>query len=177
MPALLASPSDKIAQYGAAQEMAAGARVEREGYQNIQAPGGDCNGTGGWDGQRPPRDCGERSGLLRFHLGWGAAPSAGGGPEDVAGRLKLSARYDAFTDLELPLGHTFENCPFWAPSAIGPGSDELVVASERFSVAKLAKLKKGRSLKVVADATETYDEGDFGGQTINTWTLKLTRLK
>jgi hypothetical protein len=179
-PALLASIGDELAPYGLSNEMTARADVEREGYQNIQAPGGACNGTGG-GGIGPGPDCGPRSGLLWFRLTWAPDLLAPEGGENVTGRFKLGGRYQGFTHPltgveDLPIGHTYDNCPYWATTPSAAGGDELLIASEKLSVGKLAKLKKGRSLKVVADAEESYADGDFTGKTLNTWTLKLKRI-
>lgn len=176
----LASPSDEGAQYGAPLEMSGGAKVSREADLKIDAVNGPpCGGTGG-GGAAPPPDCGERSGLLRFGLGYDVSWLAPEGGENVAGRLKLTGRYvevdDAGLDVQ-PLDMSYENCPFWADSTTAAASSELMIASEKLPVRKLAGLKKGKSITVAGDAREQYADGDFAGDTLNAWTIRLKRVK
>jgi hypothetical protein len=179
-PALFAEPGDAAAPYGVAAAIDGYAKASREGTQNIQAPGGACNGTGGGQ-QGPAPDCGDRSGLLHFHLGYATIPEATPTAANTTAFLKLTGGYDKFdvpygTD-ELVLGQTFQNCPFWSATAAAAGTDQLLTAGDKITVGKLAKLKVGKTLKLSGSAEQPYASGDFEGKTINAWNVALKRVR
>lgn len=184
---VLAAKNDKLAKQGFPQPIPAIAMVDREGMQDIQAPGGACNGEGGWDGTPLAKDCGRRFGKISLRVGYGlpyAPPAQSALYEDV---LNVTGHYESFAQdqdsldpeefVGDPLGHTYENCPFWADGPASPAIDELLVAGEKFPAKKLAGLKKGKSLTISADERQTSSEGDFSGETLTTWNLKLKRVK
>jgi hypothetical protein len=183
-PALLAEPGDAGAEYGFAQPILVDTNAEREGYQNIQAPGGNCNGTGGWDGQAPAPDCGLRFGTLRLSLGYGDPAAPGLVNQNTKDVLRLSGRYDDFFVVPalpgsegngLVIGQTFDNCPYW-PAGQASGVDELITTGEKVPVAKLAKLKVGKSLKVSGGDQEPETSDDFSGETTIAWNLTIKRV-
>lgn len=184
MPALLAEPGDQGAQYGFAAPIRVSTHAEREGSQNIQAPGGNCNGTGGWNGDRPPADCGLRFGALELSLGWGDPTAPGVVNANTKDVLRLGGRYTDFFDLPPlpgnegagdPIGHTYQNCPYW-PAGNASGVDELITTGEKLPVAKLAKLKRGKSLKVSGGEQEPETNDDFSGETTLAWNLTIKRV-
>ena len=183
LPALLAKPGDPTAKYGFAQPIEVPVNAEREGYQNIQAPGGTCNGTGGWDGQAPPKDCGLRVGWIDLSIGY-AHPLGGAFNTNTKDILKLSGSYDdflGFVPLEPgrwegdPIGHTYENCPFW-PAGSAAALDDLVMTGEKLPVAKLAKLKPGKTIKLSGGEVEPDANDDFSGETVIAWNMKIKRV-
>jgi hypothetical protein len=138
MPALLAEPGDPVAQYGYAMPFEVQVNAEREGYQNIQAPGGNCNGTGGFDGQQPAKDCDLRYGTLQLSLGYGSSSTAPAVSQNTKDVIHLSGRYTDFDVLPplpgndargLPIGQTFQNCPYW-PAGSASALDELILAGQ-----------------------------------------------
>jgi hypothetical protein len=182
LPALLAEPGDPSAEYGFAMPIEIDVNAEREGYQNIQAPGGACNGTGGWDGQAPARDCDLRYGTLQLSLGYGDPAAPGVVNANTKDILRLGGRYTDFfvvpalpgSDDGLPIGHTYENCPFW-PAGSAAGTDELITTGEKLPVAKLAKLKPGQSLKISGGEVEPETSDDFTGETTIAWNMTIKR--
>ena len=183
MPALFAKPGDPSAKYGFAMPIEVSVNADREGYQNIQAPGGVCNGTGGWDGQQLPKDCDLRFGTLELGLGYGDPAAPGIVNDNTKDVLRLSGRYTDFfvvpplageTDGE-PIGHTYQNCPYW-PAGSASGLDQLVVTGEVLPVAKLVKLKKGKSVKLSGGAQEPETSDDFSGETTIAWNLTIKRV-
>ena len=187
--ATLALPKDTLAQYGF-PGFAIPFRVDanREGSeQTIIASGGACNGTGGWDGSAPKRDCDEdRQGRVDLQLGYAAY---GINPAPRAGHFQVAGRYDSFVDTIVPqvvptgategepLGNTFENCPYWAEGSASPSSDELAPAVGKLPLGKLRALAKGKTVKASGHKRERYAEGDFTGDTLHTWNIKLERLR
>jgi hypothetical protein len=187
--ATLALPKDTLAQYGI-PGFAIPFRVvaNREGSEEtILAPGGVCNGTGDWDGSAPKRDCDEeRRGRVDLQLGYGAY---GISPAPRAGHFQVAGRYYSFIDgfvpqaeptgptVGEPLGHTFENCPYWAEGSASPSSDELAPAVGKLPLGKLRVLPKGKTVRASGHKRERYAEGDFTGDTLHTWNIKLERIK
>jgi hypothetical protein len=182
LPALLAAPGDAGAKYGFAAPLTVDVTATREGYQNIQSPGGDCGGTGGWDGQTIPSDCGPRYGMLELGLGYGSGTGVAVVDQNTRDILRLSGRYTGFEASPFPagegdpIGHTFANCPYW-PAGTASDVDELVTTGEKLPVAKLAKLKLGKTLKVSGGEVEPEASGDFIGETTIAWNLKLKRVR
>lgn len=184
---VLAQPGDEMAQYGAPEPIPAIAMADREGGQDIQAPGGACNGTGGWDGTPIPKDCGRRFGGIGLRVGYGlpySEPATSAMYKDV---LTVTGHYEQFAATQDssdpttftgdPLGHTYENCPYWADGAASPAVDELVAAGERVPLKRLAALKKGKSMTISGDERVKSAQGDFYGETSTTWNVKLKRVK
>lgn len=187
--AMLVLPKDTLAQYGF-PGFAIPFRVvaNREGFEEtILAPGGACNGTGGWDGSRPKADCDEdRRGRVDLQLGYAAY---GINPAPRAGHLQVAGRYYSFIDSIVPepgptgpaegeaLANTFEYCPYWAEGSASPSSDELAPAAGKLPLGKLRALQKGRSVKASGHRRERYAEGDFKGDTLHTWNITLKRIK
>jgi hypothetical protein len=195
--ALLVLPKDTLAQYGyPGFSIPFRVVANREGSEEtIIAPGGACNGTGNWDGTRPKRDCDEeRHGRVDLQLGYAAY---GINPAPRAGHLQVAGKYYSFIDPipeggslgpvpepeptgvaeGEPLGQTFENCPYWAEGSASPSTDELVPAVGKLPLGKLRVLPKGKTVKASGHKRETYAEGDFKGDTLHTWNLKLKRIK
>lgn len=76
-----------------------------------------------------------------------------------------------------PIGHSFANCAYW-PAGPASSLDQLIETGERLPVAKLAKLKRGKSVKLSGGEQERgAPGGDFTGETTVTWNLKLTRVR
>jgi hypothetical protein len=185
MPAFLAEAGDPTAQFGVASPITTSTIVEREGYQNIQAPGGECNGTGGWDGQAPPRDCGYRYGTLQLSLGYGSLlgdPALDTASKDI---LKLGGTYGSFFEVPPldpdaqggdPLGHTFDDCPYW-PAGSASALDELIFTGEKLPVKKLARLKPGKTVKLSGGQVEPESNDDFSGETVIAWNLTIKRAR
>ncbi len=182
LPAVLAEVADQGAQYGVPAPITTNITAEREGYQNIQAPGGECNGTGGWDGVQLANDCGQRYGTLSFTLGYSSNTGAvvNQNTRDI---LRLAGQYAGFEASPFPaadgepIGHTFENCPYW-PAGFASGLDELITTGEKLPAAKLAKVKVGKSVKLSGGEVEPGAAGgDFTGETTIAWNLTLKRVK
>jgi len=184
MPALLAEPGDLGAKYGAPMPIRISTIAEREGYQNIQAPGGECNGTGGWDGEKPPRDCGPRFGTLELSLGYGSYlgdPALDAATKDI---FKVSGSYGNFFEVPPltpddpgePIGHTFDDCPYW-PAGTASDLDQLIFTGEKLPVSKLAKLKPGKSVKLSGGEVEPESNEDFSGETVVAWNLTIKRAR
>lgn len=183
MPALLAKPDDQGAKYGFAEPILVPVTAEREGYQNIQAPGGECNGTGGWDGEAPAPDCGQRFGFLELGLGYASGTGIATLDNNTRDILRLSGRYGSFESSPFPagdgdpIGHTFENCPYW-PAGSASGVDELITTGAKLPAAKLAKVKVGKSVKLSGGEVEQGSPGgDFAGETTIAWNLTLKRVR
>ncbi len=183
MPAVLAEPDDFGAKYGVPSPIKLSVNAEREGYQNIQAPGGNCNGTGGWGGETIPPDCGLRFGWIDLTLGYGH-PLGGVVEENTKDILKLGGHYTDFTTVVPlqpgpwegdPIGHTYENCAFW-PAGDAAGIDELILTGEKLPVSKLAKLKPGKTIKLSGGEQEPETAGDFAGETTIAWNMKIKRV-
>lgn len=185
-PALLAKPGDEGAPYGfAAQSIEVPVIADREGYQNIQSPGGECNGTGGWDGQPPANDCqGVRAGWLDLSIGYGH-PLGGALTQNTKDILKLSGSYSDFLGaIPLqggrwegdPLGHMYENCPFW-PAGSAAALDQLILTGEKLPAAKLARLKPGKSIKLSGGEQEPEANDDFSGETTIAWNMTIKRVR
>jgi hypothetical protein len=189
--ATLALPKDTLAQHGfPGFAIPFRAVATREGSsETIQAPGGACDGTGGWNGVRPDEDCDEkRYGRLDSQLGY-AAYSGGRPPRD--GHFQVAGRYGNFLDDDgfipqpaptepsegkaLPL--MFEHCPYWAAGEAGPSSNQLVPASAKLPLRKLRALAKGRTAKASGHKRTDYAEGDFKGDTLHTWNIKIKRIR
>ena len=184
---VLARPDDEMARYGYAEPIPAIAMADREGVQDIQAPGGECNGTGGWNGESPAKDCGRRFGRIDLRIGYGP-PLTGIAPSALSKDvLNVSGHYEQFADTQDsidpatfagdPLGHTYENCPYWADGPASPAVDELLATGEKFPVKKLAAIKKGKTVTISGDERQSSAAGDFSGETLTTWNLKLKRVK
>lgn len=183
MPAVLAQPGDMGAKYGAPSAIPVQVNAEREGYQNIQAPGGACNGTGGWNGETVARDCGLRFGWLELTLGYGH-PLGGAIEQNTKDILKLGGSYTDFQPVVPltpgpwegdPLGHTYENCPFW-PAGSSAALDQLILTGEKLPVAKLAKLKQGKTIKLSGGEQEPEAGDDFSGETTIAWNMTIKRV-
>jgi hypothetical protein len=183
MPALLAAPGDEGAKYGFAQPIPVSVNAEREGYQNIQAPGGECNGDGGWDGQPIARDCGLRFGWLDLTIGY-AHPLGGTLGKNTRDVLKVSGHYSDFEPVVPlvpgrwegdPMGHTFENCPYW-PAGSASAIDDLILTGEKLPAAKLARLKPGKTIKLSGGEQEPETNDDFTGETTIAWNMKIKRV-
>jgi hypothetical protein len=185
MPAFLAETGDPNAQFGIASPIRIDTLVEREGYQNIQAPGGECNGTGGWDGERPAADCGHRSGTIELNLGYGSYlgdPALDAATKDI---FKVSGHYGNFYEVPPlvpdalggdPIGHTFDNCPYW-PAGSASALDELIFTGEKLPVSKLARMKPGKSVKLSGGEVEPESSEDFSGETVVAWNLTMKRVR
>lgn len=187
--ATLALPKDTLAEHGF-PGFGVPFRVDadREGsVQTIQAPGGACNGTGGYTGGAPKRDCDEsRQGRVELQLGYAAY---GIDPAPPAGRFQVAGRYRSFIDTPVPqvdpteptegkaLSLTFENCPYWAMGSASPSSDELVPTTGKLPLKQLRTLAKGKTVKTSGAKRVRYAEGDFKGDTLHTWNIKLKRIK
>jgi hypothetical protein len=184
---VLAQVGDQGAKYGAPMPVPATAMVDREGDQQIDSPGGACNGEGGWNGEQPAKDCGRRFGRIDLRIGYGlpySEPALAAAYKDV---LTVTGHYDQFAEVHDssdpatfsgdPLGHTYENCPYWADGPASPAIDELLEAGEKFPVKKLSALKKGKSKTISGDERTESVQGDFNGETLTTWNLKLKRVK
>lgn len=189
--ATLALPKDTLAQHGIPGfSIPFRTVVTREGSsETIQAPGGACNGTGGWNGVRPDQDCDEtRYGRLDSQLGY-ATYSGGVAPR--AGRFQVAGHYGGFIDDDgfVPrptptepsegkaLSLTFRNCPYWATGAASPANDQLVPASAQLPLRKLRNLAKGRTVKASGHKRIAYAEGDFKGDTLHTWNIRIRRVR
>jgi hypothetical protein len=184
--ALLAAPGDQMAEHGYADPVYGVATVKREADVNIVAPGGNCNGTGGWDGTKPPPDCGFRFGRIGLNIGYGAPDGFSPPTKQDSNLLHVRGPYDQFSTeapegdyanlVGEPLGHTYADCAFWARHPSPAGVDRLLPGGERVPAAKLARLKKGKKLTVSGGDRIAYADGDFNGDTTSDWKLKLTRV-
>jgi hypothetical protein len=182
MPALLAKPGDPSAKYGYAQPIEVSVNAEREGYQNVQAPGGTCNGTGGWNGQAPAPDCGLRFGFVDLSIGYGSP--LGIVQQNTKDILRVNGRYSDFQPV-VPLqpgrwegdviGNTFVDCPFW-PAGQAARIEQLIETGVKLPVGKLARLKPGKTLKLSDGAQETETSEDFSGETTIAWNMKIKRV-
>jgi hypothetical protein len=187
--ALLALPKDTLAEDGyPGFAIPFAISANREGSEEvILAAGGDCNGTGNWDGTRPKRDCDEdRQGRLDLQLGYSAY---GINRAPRPGHFQVAGKYYSFIDSIVPepngtgpaegkaLSLTFENCPYWAKGSASPSTDELAPATGRLPLGKLRALRVGKTLKASGHKRETYAEGDYTGDTLHAWNIKLERIK
>jgi hypothetical protein len=98
--------------------------------------------------------------------------------------LRLGGRYTDFFVVPalpgsegegLPIGQTYENCPYW-PAGDASGVDELITTGEKLPVAKLAKLRVGKTLKLSGGEQEPEAAGDFSGETTIAWNLTIKRV-
>jgi hypothetical protein len=179
-----AAAGDKLAKYGIAQPIGIYASAEREAAETITVPDGEaCRGTGSTD-TTIPHDCGDRIGRLDMKLGW-----------DYSTRnnhLRLGGHYESFSVGSLanfvpprgtgaPLGHTYRNCSFWAPTASNPGVDDLLEAEEPIKPKRVLALKPGRSLRVSADFDLPYwaawKDSEHDGKSAAVWNVTIKRLK
>ena len=179
-----AAASDKVAQYGVAMPIQTYASAEREATENITVPDGDkCRGTGSTD-TTIPRDCGDRVGRLDMKFGW-----------DYSTRknyLRLGGHYQSFSvgtlanfippmGSGLPLGQTYRNCGFWAPTVSNPGVDELLEAEEPVKPKRILGLKPGRAVKVSGDFDLPYwnswKDAEHDGKSAVTWNATIKRVK
>jgi hypothetical protein len=185
---LLADPKDPMAEHGFADPIRGVVSAKRESVQQIDAPGGECNGDGGWNGEKPPPDCGSRFGTVGLNFGYGD-PSGMAPPTKANSKLlHVRGHYDQFVEGAAPnhgeaeswtgepLGHTFDDCPFWAATETPAGVDDLLPGGERLPIAKLTKLRKGKALKVSGGDRIEYVSGDFNGDTASDWKLEITRV-
>ena len=106
--------------------------------------------------------------------------------------LRLGGHYESFFVDTLPpylpnrfsgppLGQTYKNCAFWAPSVAPVASDDLFEAEEKLPVKKLVGLKRGKSLRVSADFElpywDTWKDNEHDGENDTVWNATIKRLK
>jgi hypothetical protein len=179
-----AAATDPVAKYGVAQPIGIYASAEREATETSNTPDGDkCRGTGSTD-TTIPRDCGDRIGRLDMKFGWDYSTRSN--------YLRLGGHYQSFTvgtlanfvppmGSGLPLGQTFRNCGFWAPTVSNPGVDELLEAEEPIKPKRILGLRPGKSVRISGDFDlpywDSWKDAEHDGKSAVVWNATIKRLK
>jgi hypothetical protein len=176
-----ATVKDTLTELGYSTGIEGVVEIEREG--DIQSSAG-CGGTGGSTQQPPPKDCGVRYGRVVLQPGFHALTAFSvGGDYDHFGTPAEGDTDEIVPPVGPPrdgqhLDATYKNCPILLPSGFDVRT-RLTTVGKQLSQRRLARLRKGKTLKLSGGDRDTFadEDGQRTAETSVAWTLRLKRIK